>query len=677
MATHGASDHGSEKPSPPATCTLPYPDRFNSAVAFTEHPPPGARSLSDEVQLVLYALKQQAQQGPCTEPKPWGWNVVESAKWQAWSQLDQMSAVEAMRLFVRIIDEEQPDWWELSQRRPAEKLSTPKSPAAAAANGGPSAKQQALQDTPQGETWFTPRVNGSKRPPPRYEHAVAAIGHSMYVVGGNCGGRYLNDVWILNLDSLTWTAVGPSSKSGTPPPSSDPHSTPPPPPPPLPPCAGHVLIPWGSNLLCIGGHTKAKDALSEMAVRVLDTHAMVWSVLTPRGTAPPSRGGHTGTLIGNKVYILGGEDIARRPQGNLFILDLAEMAWMTAETRGVAPSPRSAHVAAALANRYLLVFGGGSVAHCYNDLHCLDTETMEWSQPPVEGPLPPARAGHAGDVLKGRWYITGGGNNTSGCTETVCVDLTQLGSGPLRWQTVANAALRDPIASEGLSVLAVPAAACLLAFGGYNGKYHNTLQSFRPKVAAEPARPRSPTKAAPQAAKAAAAPSSPQNARPAAASSPRAISTSSPQRPQPQENGAVSASANPNDRPPVKSELQRKLDLKTAELAAVRREAAAAVQEASAAKEAAAHELALMRRQLAGAQASLADAEKAAEDAQGALGAEQSKVFKLEVAVAELRKQLEGIAELQREVDHYRKQIQEAEANKGKGGGIWGYISGQ
>ena len=52
-------------------------------------------------------------------------------------------------------------------------------------------------------------------------------------------------------------------------------------------------------------------------------------------------------------------------------------------------------MAAAYKGRYLIVFGGGSVAHCFNDLHVLDTETMEWSQPPVEGDQPSARAGES------------------------------------------------------------------------------------------------------------------------------------------------------------------------------------------------------------------------------------------------------------------------------------------
>ena len=66
----------------------------------------GAKAIPDESRLVLYALHQQATIGPCTEAKPWAWNVVESAKWQSWVQLGDMSSVEAMRLYVKLLDEE-------------------------------------------------------------------------------------------------------------------------------------------------------------------------------------------------------------------------------------------------------------------------------------------------------------------------------------------------------------------------------------------------------------------------------------------------------------------------------------------------------------------------------------------------------------------------------------------
>ena len=46
--------------------------------------------------------------------------------------------------------------------------------------------------------------------------------------------------------------------------------------------------------------------------------------------------------------------------------------------RGVPPSPRSDHAAAVHAEWYLLIFGGGSHATCFNDLHVLDLQTVRY-----------------------------------------------------------------------------------------------------------------------------------------------------------------------------------------------------------------------------------------------------------------------------------------------------------
>ena len=37
-----------------------------------------------------------------------------------------------------------------------------------------------------------------------------------------------------------------------------------------------------------------------------------------------------------------------------------------------------------------------TVAHCNDELWVLDTQTLEWSEPQAEGPVPPPRAGAAG-----------------------------------------------------------------------------------------------------------------------------------------------------------------------------------------------------------------------------------------------------------------------------------------
>ncbi|KAI5442171.1 hypothetical protein KIW84_011295 [Lathyrus oleraceus] len=66
---------------------------------------------------------------------------------------------------------------------------------------------------------------------------------------------------------------------------------------------------------------------------------------------------------------------------DLHILDLETITWDEIDAVRVPPSPRSDHAAAVHVERYLLIFGGGSHATCYNDLHVLDLQTMEWSRP--------------------------------------------------------------------------------------------------------------------------------------------------------------------------------------------------------------------------------------------------------------------------------------------------------
>eukprot|EP00201_Polytomella_parva_P009278 CAMPEP_0175067060 /NCGR_PEP_ID=MMETSP0052_2-20121109/16874_1 /TAXON_ID=51329 ORGANISM="Polytomella parva, Strain SAG 63-3" /NCGR_SAMPLE_ID=MMETSP0052_2 /ASSEMBLY_ACC=CAM_ASM_000194 /LENGTH=322 /DNA_ID=CAMNT_0016333871 /DNA_START=90 /DNA_END=1055 /DNA_ORIENTATION=- len=97
-------------------CTLPYPDKYYAAERFWKIRPAGSKTLSEESQLLLYALHQQISLGPNNSPKPWAWSIVEVTKWQGWKDLGQMSSSEAMRLFVMNYDEEQPDWWELLQK---------------------------------------------------------------------------------------------------------------------------------------------------------------------------------------------------------------------------------------------------------------------------------------------------------------------------------------------------------------------------------------------------------------------------------------------------------------------------------------------------------------------------------------------------------------------------------
>ena len=96
----------------------------------------------------------------------------------------------------------------------------------------------------------------------------------------SAGGRFLNDVWRLDLDSLAWSLVMPHhplsplprpanarsrqrhrvSFKEQPVASENGEQERLKAEPVLPPVAGHTLLAWQGTLLCIGGHTKVESA---------------------------------------------------------------------------------------------------------------------------------------------------------------------------------------------------------------------------------------------------------------------------------------------------------------------------------------------------------------------------------------------------------------------------------
>jgi len=50
--------------------------------------------------LMFYAYYKQATVGPCNRPKPWSFDVINKAKWDAWNKLGNMSKETAMENYV-------------------------------------------------------------------------------------------------------------------------------------------------------------------------------------------------------------------------------------------------------------------------------------------------------------------------------------------------------------------------------------------------------------------------------------------------------------------------------------------------------------------------------------------------------------------------------------------------
>ncbi|GMJ11186.1 acyl-CoA binding protein 4 [Hibiscus trionum] len=656
---------------------LAYPDRFYAAAAyagFDGSPNPSnqdiASRFSNDVALILYALYQQATVGPCNVPKPSLWNPVELGKWRSWQQLGNMVSTEAMRLFVKILEEEEPGWFSQASNSGLEPVtdvqmnhnsnvepiiengnSFAETMTIAAENGGLVETQdkdvvsEGLGSVVIYDQWISPPITG-QRPKGRYEHAATVIEDKMYIHGGNHNGRYLSDLHVLDLRSCTWSKVEDKigSKSVEPPSTVN-----------ITPCAGHSLIPWENKLLSIAGHTK--DPSETIRVKTFDLQTGTWSMLKTYGKAPVARGGQSVTLAGTTLVIFGGQDANQTLLNDLHILDLETLTWDEIDAVGVPPSPRSGHAAAIHAERYLLIFGGGSHATCFNDLHVLDLQTMEWSRPAQQGEIPVPRAGHAGVTVGENWFIVGGGDNKSGALETVVLNMSTLA-----WSVVTSVEGRVPLASEGLSLVvgSLNGEDILISFGGYNGRYNSEVNVLKPshKSTLQPKIMEGPV--------------------------PDSVST-------------IHYATNPTR--DLESEFEAGREGKVREIAMDNFESMKSKGEGTSE-----HILAMLKaekeelessfrneqflsvqlkQELADAEARNTDIYKELQSVRGQLASEQSRCFKLEVDVAELRQKVQTMETLQRELELLQRQKTASEQaalnskqRQGSGGGVWGWLAG-
>ncbi|XP_057962846.1 acyl-CoA-binding domain-containing protein 4 [Malania oleifera] len=658
-----------------ASSGLAYPERFYAAASYAGFDGSSNSSVSDkfpnDVALLLYALHQQATVGPCTIPKPRGWNPVEQSKWGSWHRLGNMASTEAMRLFVKILEEEHPGWYSKVSDFVAEPVvdvemnhNSKVVPVTENGNSFPEMKTIATENGSMLETqdkdvvleglasvgvydqWVSPSVSG-QRPKARYEHGAAVVQDKMYIFGGNHNGRYLNDLQVLDLRSWTWSKIEVKVAAESPE-SSSPVT--------IPPCAGHSFIPWENKLLSIAGHTK--DPSETILVKAFDLQTCTWSTLRTYGKAPVSRGGQSVTPVGTSLVIFGGQDAKRSLLNDLHILDLETMTWDEIDAVGVPPSPRSDHAAAVHAQRYLLIFGGGSHATCFNDLHVLDLQAMEWSRPTQQGEIPSPRAGHASVTVGENWFIVGGGDNKSGVSETVVLNMSTL-----VWSVVTTVQGRVPLASEGLSlaVSSYNGEDILVSFGGYNGRYSNEVNVLKPSH-------KSTLQSKIMEASVPDSVSAVHNATNATRDLESEFEAG--------QDGKIREIVVDNaDSEPMKFKSEETNERLIVTLKAEKEEL-----ESSLSKEKL--QSLQLKQELTESEARNADLYKELQSVRGQLAAEQSRCFKLEVDVAELRQKLQTMETLQKELELLQRQKAASEqaalsAKQRQGsGGVWGWLAG-
>ncbi|KAK1304759.1 tRNA wybutosine-synthesizing protein 2/3/4 [Acorus calamus] len=122
----------------------------------------------------------------------------------------------------------------------------------------------------------------------------------------------------------------------------------------------------------LGRHARRSDTL------MIDPKSGVVNLIDIEG--PPSpRLGHTSSVVGEQVYVIGGRGDPKQIFNDVWVLNTAENKWKLIECSGQVFHPRHRHATAVVGSK-IYVFGGLYDGVIYSCMHILDTQDSQWSQ---------------------------------------------------------------------------------------------------------------------------------------------------------------------------------------------------------------------------------------------------------------------------------------------------------
>ena len=212
--------------------------------------------------------------------------------------------------------------------------------------------------------WVPLRV-GQQLPPPRFGHAMAMAGTTVYVFGGrdrSITAPVRNDFFSFEGAPLAWKAIsfdgdGPGTR------------------------VSHAMVLLEHYLYVLGGGSGNR---SFNDLHRLDLYTMHWELMHTRGELPGSKPdaliGHSMQWVDPYLVVFAGGD-GRKPSNELHTLELSTGIWRKVETKGAPPAPRVGHSSTQL--------GADMCAHRHPcSLHAVAC-AARWRPPPHTSlPLP-------------------------------------------------------------------------------------------------------------------------------------------------------------------------------------------------------------------------------------------------------------------------------------------------
>ncbi|KAF7648911.1 hypothetical protein LDENG_00150020 [Lucifuga dentata] len=245
--------------------------------------------------------------------------------------------------------------------------------------------------------WVEKEMRG-EAPSPRHGHALAVAGNVAFLFGGESNIRqeedncvYYNDFYMLTVspDEAMWEEIPQGGEI----PSAR---------------AGHTLSVVKGNLYLFGGMSSRDASACLPGVFRFDVVSLTWEHLATVGVALRTLR-HSSVAVGDNIYVYGGI-LEGNPTDDLLVFNTVSLTWTPVKTAGSPPPARCSQTFALVGDQLFMFGGQGSDGEFCNDLHVLSTAKMKWKVPLYVGIPPARRHGHAAFVLHGHLYVFGGKN---------------------------------------------------------------------------------------------------------------------------------------------------------------------------------------------------------------------------------------------------------------------------
>jgi len=193
--------------------------------------------------------------------------------------------------------------------------------------------------------------------PERNGHSTTALAGVLYVFGGWNETYYFNDLWFFDVSALylqgttTWiqsNAYGPAARDG------------------------HSGVAYGGGLYIFAGfwHDVSYGPYVSCATEpclwfndlwVYSTLGYKWTQMIPGGPLPPARYGHVAEVVGENMYVFGGYGATMTSLNDMWAYSFTFNLWQQLKPTGSIPSPRF-DSASWVIGEAVYIFGGNDGA---------------------------------------------------------------------------------------------------------------------------------------------------------------------------------------------------------------------------------------------------------------------------------------------------------------------------